>query len=398
MLLRYTKKYLFVGIFIFSLLVFFAHTAFTKTAIFADGRYYYAITRSLVKDYDIDFVNEYISLGMVEDDFTGPAENIYPPGVSFFWAPLFWTVDSLINSINISLRISIDDTGFNLLYQSAVAITSTFLGTLGLYLVYVLLKDYFSEKVSLYTTFAFFATTNLLFYIAVEPINSHAVSFFVSSLFIYYFLRHQKDQHYYFTLGVIGGVAGLVRTQDLLILIIPAIRIIKEHKLNLTKLITNLKPLSAGVILGFLPQLVFWKAIFGNFWYSPYFGYSLNFLKPKFFHVLFNTDNGLFTLTPAILIAVLGLLLFRKRGSQIFLYATVYFLLQLYLITSWQYYSQGGSFSIRMMITTYPLLSFGLASVIKKSNENFGEIKTLFLIFFFSILNSAFIIRYLLIF
>ena len=58
MLLRFLKRYTFPGIFIASFFIFLAHTAFTKTAIFADGKFYYAITRSLVKDFDLKIGDE----------------------------------------------------------------------------------------------------------------------------------------------------------------------------------------------------------------------------------------------------------------------------------------------------------------------------------------------------
>ena len=378
-------KFLFPAIFVLSFLIFLAHTSYTKTALFADGRYYYVTTRSLVKDYDIDFVNDYKSLGMVEEEYEGPAENIYPPGVSLFWIPLFWTANNLAGGA-----------GFNLLYQSAVALTNIFLGTFGLYLVYVLLKEYFSEKIALLTAFTLFAATNLLFYIAVEPINSHAVSFFVSTIFIFYFLKYKEQKGYYFILGIMGGIAGLVRTQDMLILILPFIQVIKDNYQNILKLTTKYLMLIAGFVIGFLPQMVFWKIIFGSFWYSPYFDYSFSFLNPKIFFVLFNTQNGLFLLTPAIFLALLGLFIFRNRNSQVIFYAFAYFLAQLYLVSSWQFYSQGGSYAIRMLITTYPLLAFGLAEIIDAGQQKFGRFKTLLVLLCLSFINSTFILRYLL--
>ena len=378
-------KFLFPAIFVLSFLIFLAHTSYTKTALFADGRYYYVTTRSLVKDYDIDFVNEYKSLGMVEKDYEGPAENIYPPGVSLFWIPLFWTANNLAGGA-----------GFNLLYQSAVALTNIFLGTSGLYLVYVLLKEYFSEKIALLTAFFLFAATNLLFYIAVEPINSHAVSFFVSTIFIFYFLKYKKQKYYYLFLGLLGGIAGLVRTQDSLILILPVIQLIKEYYKNPSPLFTKQLAIISGFLIGFLPQLIFWKVIFGNFWYSPYFEYRFSFLNPKILYVLFNTQNGLFALTPVVLIAFIGLFIFKKRNFQIALFGAIYFLIQLYIISAWQFYYQGGSYAIRMLITTYPLLAFGLAEIIDAGQQKFGRFKSLLVLLFLSLLNSTFILRYLL--
>jgi len=390
------KRHLFLGIFILSIAIFFAHTVFTKTAIFADGRFYYAITRSLVKDFDLKFANEYEVLD-VEPTFTHNdyVWNKYPPGAPLLWAPLFFVADGALMTLK-TLGLSVETTGFGVTYEISVAATSIFLGTFGLYLVYQLLKHYFSNSVAKLATLALFGGTNLLFYIAVEPINSHAASFFVSSLFVYYFLRFQKEKHYYLVLGLIGGVAGLVRTQDLLILVVPVIRIIYVYKRNISKLISNLKPLTAGFAFGFLPQIFFWKKIFNTFWYSPYFEEGFSLLKPQISHVLFNSRSGLFTLTPIVAVSFLGLFLFLRKNKLLGYYALLYFLIQLYVVSSWSGFFQGGSFSIRMMVSTYPLLSFGLASVIDSLRKKIGLDLTFSIIILMSVLNSFLIIRYLL--
>jgi hypothetical protein len=395
MFFDFVKKYLFLLFFIFSVLIFIAHTAYTKTAIFADAKYYYSYTHSIVKDFDLDFTNEYANLNAGgPKNRIGLPTNFYPPGVSFFWIPGFFFADLTAQSVNLVIPNLISTSGYGFTYQLFVAATSIFLGIFGLYLVYKLLRDYFSDSVALITTAALFLTTNLFFYIAVEPINSHSVSFFVSAFFVYYFLRHKNDKHFYFTLGLISGVAGLVRTQDLLILILPAINIALE-KINFPKLTTYFLQLTAGFAIGFLPQILLWKFFFNTFWYSPYINYGFTFLRPHIVHVLFNTQNGLFILTPTILFALGGLFLFRTKFYSLKFYSLTYFVLQLYLTSSWSAYTQWGSYSIRMLISTYPLLAFGLAGVVRRIFMKSHALAYL-LLGFFTIYNFAAVIFYLL--
>lgn len=394
--LKKLERLLFLGIFLFSFFVFLAHTKVTKTAIFADGRFYYAYTRSIVRDFDLNLINDYRILGIKPAiNSRGLAINVYPPGTSLFWLPSFWLADGLINTINVFPKVNLDNSGFGLIHQSAVSATSIFLGTLGLYLVFSFLKKFFSKQVSLFTTFALFSATNLFFYIAVEPINSHAISFFVSSLFVFYFIQKKDmlDKINYFTLGVLGGLAGLVRTQDFLISLLPLSTIFKT-----SRKLKNVFYLSLGAVLAFLPQIILWKLFFNTFSRSPYLAIGFNFQNPQIFHVLFNTQNGFFMLTPITLLAFLGLFAFRKKNIIFFRLALTFFLLQLYLISSWSAYTQGGSFSIRMLISTYPLLSLGLATAIDKSIKKVGNIATLSVILLLSILNSFLIIRYLLLY
>jgi hypothetical protein len=389
------KRYIFPAIFISSFLIFLAHTAYTKTAVFADAKFYFATTRSIIKDGDLKFTNEFISLGIkptiTHKDYVW---NMYPPGVSLFWVPLYLTVDSL----NIPFRLlSVDTAGYGLPYQTSAALTNIFLGTLGLVLLHRLLSSFFSKDVSFLTTLTLFLTTNLFFYIAVEPINSHAVSFFVSSLFIYYFLKHKSDRRYYLILGLIAGVAGLIRTQDSLLLALPAIGLIARKK-SLQFQIRKYLVLAFGYLISFSPQIIFWKRIFDTFWYSPYLNVGFNFLKPQIIHVLFNTQNGLFAITPAVAFAFIGLMINLKHNNlkKVSFFSITYFLLQLYLVSSWSNFFQGGSYSIRMMVTSLPFLSFGLAKIIEYLDKNIGGFKTYAIATIFSILNFSLILRYLL--
>jgi hypothetical protein len=384
-------KYVFGLIFVFSLCVFLAHTVITKTAIFADARFYFAYTHSLVKDCNLDLKNEYIDLNIGTVFTNTVVSNSYPPGVSLFWIPLYQNADALTRIIGANNQ------GYGFIYQLSVALTNIFLGVFGLYLIYRLLTKYFSEKVSLLTAIFLFGATNLLFYISVEPINSHAASFFISSLFVFYFLKKEakKEKDYYLALGLLGGIAGLIRTQDLLILILPLIQILYNSKKDFKAQLTGYLQLVIGAFIGFLPQILLWKYFFNTFWFSPYLNTGFNLLKPQVFHVLFNTQNGLFTLTPIIAVSFIGLFLIKKRLNTICFYSLIYFLIQLYLISSWKAYFQGGSYSIRMLITTYPLLSFGLAGFISRIIKRYSEKFVLTLLLLSALVNSAFIINYL---
>src|SRR3989337_4367909 len=281
----------FTYIFIFSIVIFIGHTIFTKNAVFGDGKFYYAYVRSWVFDRDINLVNDFELLGIKPSvNSRGLAINTFAPGSAILWYFPYLLTDNLVR------LITLQRTGLELTYQFAVGLINIILGVLGLFFVYHTLKKYFKNQSSLFAAFILFATTNLLFYIAVEPINSHAVSFFISTLFVYYFLNHQKDNYYYLSLGLIAGVAGLVRTQDLALLTLPLIKLVLFERSSLKKLTSNFLYLTAGTFLGFFPQLILWKYFYGTFWVSPYLDFGFDFLHPKIIYVLFNSQNGLFTM------------------------------------------------------------------------------------------------------
>jgi len=405
-------KWIFLIFITTSLVVFFLHGFLTKTSVFADARFYYSYTRSVVFDQNLLLGNEFFSLGVFKEVPQNQfAPIFYPPGVSIFWLPMFQITYGFTNLFKLiipNLKIS----GFEPIFEYSTALTNIFLGIFSLYLTFKIISRYFSEKVGLFAVTTLFLATNLFFYIAVEPINSHAASFFISTLFVLLFLTRKKDASYYLMLGLIGGVAGAVRTQDLLILSLPIIQLILAHKRSLRTLFSYGILLFVGSSIGFSPQILLWKYFYNTFWYSPYFGIGFSFLKPQIIHVLFNTQNGLFTTTPIVFIAVVGLIMqsipvFKRfyffnltknssSGFWIWIYALSYFLLQLYLISSWNEYTQGGSYSIRMIVTTYPLLAFGLAAVTEKMIKIIGDKKTIYVIGGFTILNFFSILKYLL--
>src|SRR3972149_11714323 len=410
-----TKKFFLFYVFV-SILVFSLHSQVTKTSVFADVRFYYSYTRSLVFDHDLLLGNEFYQLGVLnqlpQKTFV---PNPYPPGASIFWLPLFYLTTGFLYLLKLFIP-GFNFSGYEVIFEYSVALTGIFLGIFGLYLIFKSLSKYFSEKVSIMATAVLFFATNVFFYIAVEPINSHAASFFISSLFNYYFfirypIHHSKlvsvskeFRSYYFTLGLLGGVAGLIRTQDALLVTLPLICIFLRFRKSLTYLTTSLIPLATGAFIAFLPQLLLWKYFYNTFWYSPYFETGFNFLRPQIVNVLFNTQNGLFTVTPIVAVALIGLInysyqSFKKMkfriwnlfsipnfGFGIYLVGFIYFILQLYLISVWNN-TQGGSYSIRMIITTYPLLSFGLARILENAFKKIGDQKTLTFIVLFTVLN-----------
>jgi len=415
------EKIIFSSVFIVSLLVFLAHLSYTKTALYADTRFYFAYTRSIVKDFDLNLTNDFTLMGITPTPNSfGWTVNTYPPGAPLLWIPGYFLADQVTIFRQIIFKFP-SSTGLEPIYQVFSGAISILLGTSGLFFVYQSLKKYFSGRISLLTTIAIFSTTNLFFYMAIEPLTSHSASFFAVSVFICYFLKDKKPKFYYLRLGFLGGLAGLIRPQNLAILIIPAIDLAITYKNKFKALTTSYLLLTAGILMTFSPQIILWKLFFNVYFTGPSWGYGFNFAKPHILHVLFNTQNGLFTLTPVVFISLVGLLLgafelriwnlfrFSDLGFRIFkrseaslariiFYALFYFSIQLFIISSWAEYTQGGSYSIRMLVNTYPLLAFGGASVMEVLYKRMKFAKTAFLIGCLTLLNMTLIIRYLLLY
>ncbi len=279
-------KTTFLIAFLFASVVFFAHFWVVGSAVWGDGRYYYSYVRSLVLNKDLDFKNELEYFDEpVRITKTGMVANKFSLGPAIFWLPGF-----------LLTHLFAKGDGYGHLYQVLVGLTAVFWGILGLYFCFLLTKRYFSEKTALLSCLAIWLGSNLFFYTAVDPLNSHAVSFFAASLFLYFWELGKLGR-----LGFLGGILGMIRLQDL-IFVLPAGGFLLKKRIKIINFIM-------GIIIGFLPQVLVWKIIYGEIT-SPYLleGGRFNWLGPKIFSVLFSRQNGLFYYSPILILGMLGLL------------------------------------------------------------------------------------------
>ncbi len=377
--------------------VFLVHLSFTKTAVYGDGVYYYSIARSLAFDGNLDFTNEFIHFKIYPSyTSTGYSANKYPPGVSLIWTVVISLTFQVINSLNF-FGFNFVNEGYSNLFQITIALANITLAIMGLYLLYQTLLNYFNEKASRYAVLATALTTNLLFYMAFDLINSHALSFFASSLFMFYVVKFTKRFSYanWFILGLLGGFIALVRTQDI-ILILPAIFLLFSIAISKRKKLLASLLFVCGIVISFLPQLIYWQIVFGRLT-SPYLSGSegFNLLNPHFYGLLLNQDTGLMIYTPTLLVAFIGLIVLKiSKPLKISLVLTI--LLNILLIASWSSWDQGASFGVRMLVSSLPLFAFGFAVVVGILLKLISLKKLVIYLLMFTTINLALIIVYLL--
>jgi len=308
------------------LLVFLAHAWVVGSAVWGDGRFYYQYLPSIVIDKNL-----------------GPP-NKYAIGPAIFWLP-FFTLAHLI----------IRGDGYSFVYQLFTGLGSVFYGLLGLFLCFLTAKRFFSEKVALLATMGIWLGSNLFFYTVLDPINSHVISFFVASLIVYLWTKDKLGR--LGELGLLVGILGMVRSQDLIFALPLLVWARKPKKILL---------LAGGILLGFLPQLAIWKIQSGQLT-SPYLlaGEKFNWLKPQILAVLFGQNNGLFYYSPILVFGLLGIL----GRLQKYFWAKVgiaLFLMQIYLISCWHNWWGGQAYGGRMFIGLMPFFILGLAGMLER--------------------------------
>lgn len=330
----------FLFILIVYILGFSLHALYLKQTVYGDGIFYYSWVRSIIVDHDVNFANEYAHFHTSQPSTPlNLPGNKYSVGPSLLWSPWFvWT------------HLLARGTGYELVYQFVVGLSSVFYAYIGLLLLYRLLIRRFGKTVSLASAVAIAGATNLLFYGSLDTVNSHAVSFFAAVLFLTFLFQKSKN---WLLIGAALGLVTLVRTQDIILglLVVPYLQ--KKY----------IYQFFIGLFLLFLPQLIAWQLLYGKFWISPYLGSTegFNFLHPQIPGVLFSPENGLFLWTPMVLIGFVGLGI--KRDGFLLKLMAIIVLLQLYLVASWSTWWQGASYSGRMFVSILPFIAFGIANI-----------------------------------
>jgi hypothetical protein len=159
-------------------------------------------------------------------------------------------------------------------------------------------------------------------------------------------------------------VAGLIRYQDLSLLLVPA----GDLVLRLARTrhgLPQLAALVAGCVLGFAPQLAINATLFGNplvtgyaregflYWRSPWVLYSL-----------FAADIGLFRWAPIAVPALAGLVMGARWHWPHARWGLALLATQIYIVSSWYFYSQGHAFGNRMLVNCTVVMAVGLAALL----------------------------------
>ncbi|TSC85283.1 MAG: Uncharacterized protein G01um101416_974 [Microgenomates group bacterium Gr01-1014_16] len=349
---------------------------------YGDGRFYWAVARSIWIDHDLDLTNElrhhyspksnntfyeYIDPSPMHEDEKKQAFFL-PIGTSLAWLP--WMV--------MGEAVAPVKNGYSDAYQIAAGFGSVIYAVVGLFLVYKL--------TNWWTAMAILLATNLVYYAGWDALNSHPVSFMLAAMFVFVWSKTKNA----FLLGALLGMMTAVRTQDA---VFGVMLLGRKDKLAMLM----------GFGLAMAPQLYIWQHFYN--WQIPYWGTGQNFnwLRPQIWGVLINAKTGILWTAPILLAGWWGL---RKLAWPLRLAV----LLQFYVVASWNAWDQAAAYGPRMLISSYPIVALGIAKSLRyltldpspdpgegnqKEGIFFGEgKKKVLVLIFLGVLNLAMITRF----
>ncbi len=302
----------------------------------------------------------------------------YLMGLSIFYSPFFALGHGAAGVLGYP------QDGFSVPYQLAICLGSLVYALVGLWLLAKVLRRYFSEPVVAVTLLLLALASNYPEYTAVQAGQTHGYLFTAYSLMLWLTIRwHERPTlPLAFFIGLLVGLAAITRPTDGVMLFIPLLwqaqgfnkwQFVRQH-------LSHLWVAAAGVIIGVLPQLIYWKSVTGNWVFDV--GSKWFFLNP-WWRVLFGWEKGWFIYTPITIFMVAGLFLMKNRPFKHAV--TTFFILNTWIIIAWSDWRYGGSYSTRALLQGCAVLSLPLAIVVEKISSSKWKIPAaglgLFLVF-----------------
>jgi len=179
---------------------------------------------------------------------------------------------------------------------------------------------------------------------------------------------------------------GLIKPSEIVILLFPIfwnVTKLEDLKGKFKLLLSNKKALITTFIICFLialPQLSYWYIRTGKIVYDSYKnpGVGLDFFSPHVLDTLFSYRKGWLVYTPIMLFSLIGFYFLHKKNRKIFLAFIIYFSTSFYIISSWTEWWYGAAFSIRPLITLYPLLAISFGYFLLFLHEKSKSVQLLF--------------------
>lgn len=363
---------LFLTLFSVSLVLYTLGVLRVKSVLWGDTRYYYSYTRSLVFDRDINFENEAY---LPEVGFPNPPQvspktqlvtNKFSPGSPILWIPGFLvgqTVTQLLHFIGVPVRLD----GFSLITQYLTAIWAMGFSLLGFVFIYDAIRRKFSTDTAWKSIAFLYLASQMFYYTAADPLNSHSASFVLSAILLwgtYRYLTERGSYQWITLLGLLGGLLSLVRNQDTVVLV-PIGLLLLFQPGKLIQRLFRLIVFGASWFSIVSIQLLMTFYLYGQF-SSPYLiqGEKIYWLQPDFFRVLFTQQNGLFFFAPGLILCLVGLYWGSKHRDILSHMGLIVFGLGLYGVAAWAPEIIGGPYGTRMFISTLPWLMVGFGYLI----------------------------------
>lgn len=300
----------------------------------SDGAYYYEYLRSWVLQNDLNFHDERefftwewvpVLKTYLPGDWeqTGYPPNIFSFGPAMIWMP-FFLAGHLIALFLKALGLPVSTTGYGMVTRFLPMLASMLAGLAALCVMDRTGREAgFEPPDRAAALFFLLGASHLPAFLFITPAFAHAFSVLFSAAFLYiWYVSKRLDftPGQFALFGVVAGLAVTVRWQNLFLMILPAADIGRDLLTNPGCLRKNLKKwmvFGITVLLVIAPQLVVTRILYGTLVTDPQGKGGMVWMNPQIRLVLFNAVQGLFSLNPLLLPAILALPFLWLRNTRL---------------------------------------------------------------------------------
>ncbi len=291
--------------------------------------------------------------------------NQYSSGIAILIAPAFFVAHALAKPLGFEAD------GFSPIYQCSVSIWSLALAVLGIFMLRRMLLRFFTDGITAWILLLLIACTNYLVQIPgtlVSPHNYLLLLFAIYLTAVHDWHATFQRKHFYIAVAC-GAMAGLIRPTELTwFFILPfwGSRSVGEMWRGVGQWFSVHRAMTlraiALALLIISPQVIYWLIATGKPLYMSYANprEGLDLTSPHTIDFLFSFRKGWFIYTPLAIVAVLGFLPMRKLRPEWMWAVFGFFLINLYLVSSWTTWWYAQCFGQRVMIHSFPLLAIPL--------------------------------------
>jgi hypothetical protein len=256
--------------------------------------------------------------------------------------------------------------GYSPPYKIGLLMSALLFFLFGLWHLRKILLKYFSEHVVALTLIVIAFGTNITWYISSEATMSHVYSF---ALVVYLYRLIERwiaKPTFGLTIltGLIFGLIVLIRPTNIMFLVlfftggafIDRVRFLLKNYAGLILMMS-------AFLLVWVPQLIFWKWVSGDWFLYTYNDEGFFWNNPQIISSLISYRKGWLVYTPlmALLFAGLPFLWIKYRG--LFWQVLTVLILATYINSSWWCWWFGGSFGNRSYIDIYGIMALSIAAV-----------------------------------
>ncbi len=308
-------------------------------------------------------------------DVDGTLINKFSCGQALLQLPFF------IVAYFLSLLLGFEMDGYNILFQYSVAIAALFWTSVGLLFFVKLARTYqiSKEKAWLMAFIGFFGS-NLFFYTLISPSHSHAYSFSIITITLYFVRKSflSQSRNAILMAAFCFGLVVLVRPVNIIAVAgFPFLASSTfQFRSTIKNKLVNFHFLAAALVfvLALSPQFIINYLQTGKSIIYGYQNEGFYFSHPELFNFLFSFRKGWFVYTPLMLLLVPAIVTLYKRSKYEFYTFIVFCVLIVYVFSSWWNWFYGDSFGMRPMVDFYGLFFLVIVLMVNNLKKKFLSI------------------------